>query len=152
MSNCLSTLFNWCRVCLWKHLKHVIYDGINWMCWLAEQDKDRLEGESFSPQCSDSLSLQIQTRIITNTIGVFMAAGMRPYSAVENTEFKEQLTDWILYEIYRWPFLKMTTWRVNAGFMRHKGKPSEEKVAVLSKAPKTLFFSGVLTLPRLNVW
>ena len=56
VSNCMPTLFNWSRICLWIHFKHLIYESVSRICRLAEV-KNRLEGKSFSPQCAGSLSL-----------------------------------------------------------------------------------------------
>ncbi len=56
---CISANIN--QECVWIHFKHLIYDGVARMCRLVERDKNRLEGEFFSPQRSVSLSLQSQT-------------------------------------------------------------------------------------------
>lgn len=55
------------------------------MCRWAEQDKSRMEGESLSPQCSDSLSLKRRAKEKTNALEC-----LSQQIWDRNTEFKHQ--------------------------------------------------------------
>lgn len=60
-----------------------------------------MEERSFSSQHSGSLSVQNQTKAITNAIRVFIPVDTQPYWAVENTAFK--LMDRVLEPCYNMP-------------------------------------------------